>query len=825
MPDKVKISGLPFFGSFSHAVQNNVMFPVAQGSQNTARIGAADIATFMNQLILTALNGYAELTDLNALRDEFESIINNLPSSPGGGGGITLNRTVGYDDSITTPVQDAGGNISVPVGVTAPTPSASSTQITPGVKTLRSAITTIVNNIAYLFEKSAANYLPNETENANSVGVLDNASLEMHEDAWIYMDADGFLEMIESANIYMQNSEIYMRYDSKIDMYNSHLRLTSGNIEFRKILSSEESSQETNSEYSEISSLPGFEHTYMVNLADDELSGYIMAFNICDFNLYFNIITREDTESPFQEEGWEHYGLSEWDVLGMINQIVGGIEIPTSLPPNGPAGGDLAGTYPNPSLATVTRTNSTSAASPAAGATFTAIDTVATDTKGRVTAVNTKTVTLPAAGGGSSGGEPEWPRFISDYSATEWRHLGSIDATYNDSNNFNGVLNIYSRSNNSNTSMLASVYISIPTVFITYKIAASYIGQVAPGFSMWFTETQTAGSGTGSGSAFRFDFWTRRDAGGSTYAALVEVVGGSTGTFTPSPNASGSVPASPTTSTATQINSLLGGGGGGAALNRQVAYNDDSTAAVTDTGGNISVPVGVTAPTPSSNSTQITSGVKTLREAITTIVNNIAYLFINKQNTLTAGNVAQVRMGDHSLSPGYVHFLTEMTGIYQNVPIMPGFYGSYIVCLSTDKLKGYVIAHMSCIESPSSGLCSCAITRSDTSQNFTAAGWHEYASISDFNSILIRVANLEGDNPRNAIETNSQNINPNTYLSPGLWYGGFLINSNNTFGYLEVRPIKYSTSHLMQTFTTEAANPIIYIRNRYSSTWGTWRQI
>jgi len=46
--------------------------------------------------------------------------------------------------------------------------------------------------------------------------------------------------------------------------------------------------------------------------------------------------------------------------------------------------------------ASVSRTNNTSTASPAFGATFTAIDSVTTSTEGHVTAVNTKTVTLPS---------------------------------------------------------------------------------------------------------------------------------------------------------------------------------------------------------------------------------------------------------------------------------------------------------------------------------------------------------------------------------------------------------------------------------------------
>ena len=45
--------------------------------------------------------------------------------------------------------------------------------------------------------------------------------------------------------------------------------------------------------------------------------------------------------------------------------------------------------------ASVSRTNNTSTASPAPGGTFTAIDSVTTSAEGHVTAVNTKTITLP----------------------------------------------------------------------------------------------------------------------------------------------------------------------------------------------------------------------------------------------------------------------------------------------------------------------------------------------------------------------------------------------------------------------------------------------
>ena len=68
--------------------------------------------------------------------------------------------------------------------------------------------------------------------------------------------------------------------------------------------------------------------------------------------------------------------------------------------------GLIAGTYinidnPDGPIPTInhdltTRTDTTSTASPASGATFTAIDTVTTNTTGHVTALNVKTITLPA---------------------------------------------------------------------------------------------------------------------------------------------------------------------------------------------------------------------------------------------------------------------------------------------------------------------------------------------------------------------------------------------------------------------------------------------
>lgn len=74
-------------------------------------------------------------------------------------------------------------------------------------------------------------------------------------------------------------------------------------------------------------------------------------------------------------------------------------------------GGTKLGVIPNSGAKSVTishdattRTDTTSAVSPAAGATFTVIDSITQDATGHPTAVNVKTVTLPAAGGGGGAG-------------------------------------------------------------------------------------------------------------------------------------------------------------------------------------------------------------------------------------------------------------------------------------------------------------------------------------------------------------------------------------------------------------------------------------
>jgi len=71
-------------------------------------------------------------------------------------------------------------------------------------------------------------------------------------------------------------------------------------------------------------------------------------------------------------------------------------QIPTALPPNGAAGGDLSGTYPNPALAAIG-----SATGPFGSSSVAPIVTI--DAKGRVTALTSATITPAAIGAQATG--------------------------------------------------------------------------------------------------------------------------------------------------------------------------------------------------------------------------------------------------------------------------------------------------------------------------------------------------------------------------------------------------------------------------------------
>jgi phage-related tail fiber protein len=71
----------------------------------------------------------------------------------------------------------------------------------------------------------------------------------------------------------------------------------------------------------------------------------------------------------------------------------------------------------------------------------------------------------------------------------------------------------------------------------------------------------------------------------------------------------------------------LSGLGGQATLDRTVGGNDNATGTVTDTGGNLSIPVPVTTTAGNSNATQLAEGTNPLRTAFQRVLDNLANLF------------------------------------------------------------------------------------------------------------------------------------------------------------------------------------------------------
>ena len=113
------------------------------------------------------------------------------------------------------------------------------------------------------------------------------------------------------------------------------------------------------------------------NVASDPASGVVGQII---FNTVTDSLKQYVADTGSGSAGWESIG-------GDIQKVDGGTYI-TVTDPNGP--------IPIVNHDATTRSNTTSTAAPAYGATFTAIDSIATNATGHVTTVNTKTVTLPS---------------------------------------------------------------------------------------------------------------------------------------------------------------------------------------------------------------------------------------------------------------------------------------------------------------------------------------------------------------------------------------------------------------------------------------------
>ena len=131
-------------------------------------------------------------------------------------------------------------------------------------------------------------------------------------------------------------------------------------------------------------------------------------------------------------------------------------------------------------------------------------------------------------------------------------------------------------------------------------------------------------------------------------------------------------------------------------LNRTIGGDDNATDTVTDTGGNLSVPISVTVAAPSASTTQITGNTsRTLRATFKILIDNIASLFSTKANlasptftgtpaapTAAAGtNTTQIAttafvktMGDGKANAIHNHAISDVTNlqtILNDIPDLP----------------------------------------------------------------------------------------------------------------------------------------------------------
>jgi hypothetical protein len=137
-PDGVYAGSVPIkdaAGLFESSDVESVLSEIAgSGRTNESLKGLADAIS----ALATALSAEA------ATRESADATLEDSKQN-------NLNRAVGGDDDATGTVADTGGALSVPISVTTVAPSASATQTTAGMRSLRSQIKILIDNIAQLF--------------------------------------------------------------------------------------------------------------------------------------------------------------------------------------------------------------------------------------------------------------------------------------------------------------------------------------------------------------------------------------------------------------------------------------------------------------------------------------------------------------------------------------------------------------------------------------------------------------------------------------------------------------------------------------------------